>query len=233
MLQTQVDEHTMHVSNKVTLKLHYYKGAGRANQIRLALALCSIDWEEVNPAGFPPSPEDRAKWIAIGGNTTTNIPMLELSDGRVFTQSSAVLRAAARLGGIMPKNDELLYLTDKLIADADDYRSVGYKSLIPFGATPEAAENFLTNDVPKHLGNLERQLGEKDFYMGEELSVADCTVYDVVTSFGSNLVVDVLQDFPKLKAFVERFEANPNISAYLSGPIYEGLMKFGPDAFGR
>merc|ERR1712008_285728 len=143
------------------------------------------------------------------GNTTTNVPMLEMADGRVFTQSSAVLRAVGRMGGLMPleSDEDGLYKTDKLIADADDLRSLAYASFVTWGAEQKVADAFIETDLPRHLGNLERQLGDGDFFVGEKLSIVDITVYDAVTSYGSNRVPgDALKEFPMLKAFVGRVE---------------------------
>ena len=49
-----------------------------------------------------PSKEDKEAWRKVGGNSTTNIPMLEMDDGKVFTQSGAVLRAVGRMGNLLP-----------------------------------------------------------------------------------------------------------------------------------
>eukprot|EP01063_Lacrimia_lanifica_P006681 TRINITY_DN14194_c0_g1_i1.p1 TRINITY_DN14194_c0_g1~~TRINITY_DN14194_c0_g1_i1.p1 ORF type:complete len:218 (+),score=86.68 TRINITY_DN14194_c0_g1_i1:46-699(+) len=214
-------------------KLYYYRATGRGNQVRLALACAGIEWEDVCPAGFPPTEEDKAGWRAIGGNTTTNVPMLQLEDGRVFTQSSAVLRAVGRIGKLMPSDEANAYLTDKLIADADDYRTIAYKSFVPWGASQETADAFISTDTPLHFGNLERQLAH-DFYCGSELTLADITVYDAVTSYGAGRIPgDAFADFPKLKAWAARVAAHPPIAKYLAGEQYAGVMKFDPSTLGK
>lgn len=217
-------------------KLYYYAATGRANQIRLALAASDVEWEEVNPAAFPPTADDKKLWTEIGGNTTTNVPMLKLADGQVFTQSSAIIRAVARRAGLMPSSEEELNLTDKLLADADDLRDASYKCFVTWGAPQELADEFIATVLPLHLGNIERQLieGGKDFFVGDEMSIADLSLYDAVTSYGSGRVPgDALEAFPQLKEFVDRVASNPKIKAYLAGPIYSALMKFGPETLGK
>ena len=44
--------------------------------------------------GYPPSEEEVAYWRTIGGNLTTNVPMLKTPEGKVYCQSSAILRSA-------------------------------------------------------------------------------------------------------------------------------------------
>ena len=226
----------------MTAKLHYYPATGRGHAIRLALSAANIPFEDVYPeGGFPPSAEVKEGWRKIGGNTTTNVPMLVLADGKVFTQSSAVLRAVGRMGGLMPKTyDELytlgeLYMVDKLIADAEDLRSEAYKSFVPWGATREMADAFINEVLPLHLGNLERQLKNStgDYFVGNSLTIADISVYDVCTNFGANRVPGALNEFPALKAWVDKVESNEGIKKYLASDSYAGLMKFGPETLGK
>ena len=218
----------------MSAKLHYYRASGRGNAIRLALSAANIPFEDVF-ATFPPSNEQREQWRKLGGNTTTNVPMLELPDGRVFTQSSAVLRAVARMGGLMPQGDDELYLTDKLIADAEDLRGESYKSFVPWGASLEAADKFIKVVLPLHLGNLERQLKQSKgaFFIGESLTIADIACYDAVVNFGSNRVPGALDEFPVLKDWVARVEQNERIKKYLASDSFAGIGKFGPWTLGR
>ena len=122
-------------------------------------------------APFPAPDDVKDKWLALGGNLTTNVPMLCM-DGKVscemcncngchtgahmhspsvrfqlhwrtsassftsgilsaqvYTQSSAVLRHAARKGGLMPANEELQYqatLRVACIADPDAWSQHGW-----------------------------------------------------------------------------------------------------------
>lgn len=220
----------------MTAKLHYYPATGRGHAIRLALSAANIPFEDAYPeGGFPPSAEVKEGWQKIGGNTTTNVPMLQVADGKVFTQSSAVLRAVGRMGGLMPSTDDELYMVDKLIADAEDLRGEAYKSFIPWGATSEMADAFIKKVLPLHLGNLERQLKNStgDYFVGDSLTIADISVYDVCTNFGANRVPGALNEFPALKAWVDKVESNEGIKKYLASDSYAGLMKFGPETLGK
>ena len=199
---------------QASTKLHYYGAHGRAQQIRYTLAAGGIAFEDVCPAGFPPTAEEKANWTSIGGNTTTNVPMLEM-DGKVYTQSTAVLRVAARKGGLMPTDAEELYQVDKIIADCEDIRSNGYKAIAMFGATPEAQENYMKNVLPLHLGNLNRQLGDKAHFVGDSLTVADTSVFDILFNNALSMVPDSLNDFPNLKKFHDHVAGHDKLKAYL------------------
>mmetsp|Transcript_23515 Transcript_23515/g.38776 ORF Transcript_23515/g.38776 Transcript_23515/m.38776 type:complete len:221 (+) Transcript_23515:51-713(+) len=220
----------------MTNKLYYYAATGRGHAIRLALAASNIPFEDEYPeGGFPPSAEAKDMWRKIAGNTTTNVPMLQMDDGRVFTQSSAVLRAVARMGGLMPTDEAEAYMVDKLLADAEDLRGESYKSFVPWGATEDAVEAFISKILPLHLGNLERQLKEStgDYFIGDSLTIADIACYDAVTNFGSNRVIGALDEFETLKAWVAKVESNEGVKKYLASESFDALYKFGPDTLGK
>lgn len=164
------------------------------------------------------------------------ISFLEMADGKVYTQSSAILRAVARMGGLMPSNDEELFLTDKLLADAEDLREAAYLTFITWGCPQEKADNYIASELPKHLSNFERQL-TGDFFVGSALSVADVSVYDAVQNFGTGRLPDggkdILAQFPKLKEWMTRVESNSGIAKYFSSDQCKGIMTFGPETLGK
>jgi glutathione S-transferase len=203
--------------------LHYYGAQGRGQQIRFALAEAGIEWED-EVAAYPPSAEVVQQWRDLGGNLTTNVPMLVL-DGKAYTQSSAVMRVVARKGGLMPTDPELQYEVDNLIAACDDMRSPAYS--IIFGAKePEHVATFKAA-LTKHMSNFERLLGNKDWFVGDSCTVADVDVFDVCNNFSFNLLPSMKADFPKLSAFMTRFAERPNIKSYLASEKFTKLMAFG------
>eukprot|EP00320_Phaeocystis_rex_P009971 CAMPEP_0119096664 /NCGR_PEP_ID=MMETSP1178-20130426/173514_1 /TAXON_ID=33656 /ORGANISM="unid sp, Strain CCMP2000" /LENGTH=205 /DNA_ID=CAMNT_0007080559 /DNA_START=35 /DNA_END=652 /DNA_ORIENTATION=+ len=197
-------------------KLYYYPAQGRAQQIRYTLAASGITWEDCVSGPTP-------KWQEIGGNLTTNVPMLEM-DGKVYTQSSAVLRAVARRGGLYPTEEHAAYLVDNLIAAADDLRTASYKQI--FNGTPETNADYAAKTLPKHLDNFARLLGESEFFVGGACTVADLTAYDVFVNFGFNLVPGLDAKYPTLAAFVERVGALEKIAAYRTSDSFKALAAF-------
>eukprot|EP00592_Proboscia_alata_P006269 CAMPEP_0194357792 /NCGR_PEP_ID=MMETSP0174-20130528/5232_1 /TAXON_ID=216777 /ORGANISM="Proboscia alata, Strain PI-D3" /LENGTH=232 /DNA_ID=CAMNT_0039127963 /DNA_START=111 /DNA_END=809 /DNA_ORIENTATION=+ len=231
---------TSNTTPKAKAKLYYYGAAGRANMIRLTLAASGIEWDDIKPAAFPPTPEEKAHWRSIGKNTTTNVPMLVTSDGRVYSQSTAVLRAVARMGKLYPDTEEgseyELYLVDKIMADADDLRSVAYGTFVNWGASQESADAFIDTTLELHMGNLERQL-EGEYFVGSKMSVVDISVYDAVMSFGIGRVpqghATILPKYPKLQALTKRVESHEKIQTYLASEANLSIYKFGPETLGK
>lgn len=216
-------------------KLYYYSATGKGHQIRLALSAANIDFEDIFPnGGYPPNEEQILAWRKIGGNTTTNVPMLQLANGKVYTQSSAVLRVVGRIGNLMPSCDDDLYRMDKLLADAEDFRTESYKSFRSWGASQEAYDRFFNDVLPRHFGNFERQLVENGglyFVVKDRLTIADVSVYDAVVNFGKNRAKsDCMENFHILSNWIHRVESNPGIATYLSSEKYASIqMKFNQD----
>merc|ERR1719356_14566 len=126
--------------------------------------------------------------------------MLEM-DGKVYTQSSAVLRAASRKGGFVP-------------SDAYEARSASYKAWGVFGASEEDQKNYRVNILPNHLSNFQRQLGENEFFVGNKLSVADITVYDFCRNYANIQVPGSIEPFDKLNAWFTRMQAYEKIKTH-------------------
>ena len=154
-------------------ELHYYGAQGRAQQIRYTMAEGGLEWDDAC-APFPPPDDVKAKWLELGKNTTTNVPMLVM-DGRAYTQSSAVLRLVARKGGLMPTDIGQQYEVDNVLAAVEDYRTEAYTVIFGvLGGAPDAAKIARLKDVvlPQHFTNLERLLGADDYFVANTLSVA-------------------------------------------------------------
>ena len=154
-------------------ELHYYGAQGRAQQIRYTMAEGGLEWDDAC-APFPPPDDVKAKWLELGKNTTTNVPMLVM-DGRAYTQSSAVLRLVARKGGLMPSETDQQYEVDNVLAAVEDFRTEAYTVIFGvLGGAPDAAKLARLKDVilPQHFNNLERLLGDDDYFVANTLSVA-------------------------------------------------------------
>ncbi len=69
----------------------------------------------------------------------------------------------------------------------------------------------------KHYQPLQKFLGEKDWFVGCNVTLADFAVYDAVT-FCLEIAPDSLDKFSKLKEHRARLEALPKIQKYFNSP---------------
>jgi glutathione S-transferase len=152
------------------------------------------DYTEVNPKGY--------------------VPALELDDGEVLTENTAVLPYIADLNpsaNLAPPvgtrarfrlQEWLGYLNGEL-----------HKNFSPLfnPSTPEATKQTAKDNIARRIALIEDRLGDKPFLLGEAFSVADAYLY-VILSWRQKLGVDI-SGFPKVTALYERIRTRPAVQA--------------------
>ena len=206
-------------------KFFYWPARGRGEQVRLALAEAGVSFEAPS---FQMGDQASTKAYfddcrSKGGNLTTNVPMLFM-DGQYFTQSSAVLKFVARKFGMYPADLLAAYEVDNLIAAADDLRSANYKPMKMFRGGEKELKAYLEG-LPKHVENLARLLGSRDYFAAVGFTVADLTIYDAL-DVTERQVPGTLAKYPTLKAFHVRVEARPNIAKWIASEERGKLFAF-------
>jgi len=207
-------------------ELHYYGAQGRGQQIRYTMVEGGIEFND-DAAPFPPTEEVRVKWAELGGNLTTNVPMVVMG-GKAYTQSSAAMRYVARKGGLVPADDELQYQCDNILAAVEDFRTEAYKPIfgVLTGSPDPEKIAHLKETIPKHFKNFERLLGDAEYFVDNKVSVADCGAFDIFNNFSFNLFPSLEAEYPKLVAFRDRMAARPKMAAYLTSEKFTKLMAF-------
>lgn len=152
------------------------------------------DYTDVNPKGY--------------------VPALELDDGEVLTENTAVLPYIADLNpsaNLAPPagtrarlrlQEWLGYLNGELHKNF---------SLLFNPSVPEAMKQIAKENIARRLAFIEAGLGDKPFLMGESFSVADAYLY-VILSWRERVAVDI-SGFPKVTALYERVRARPAVEA--------------------
>lgn len=214
---------------KKGVEFYYYPARGRGEQVRLALAATGVTFEDVtfDMADGAAKQEFFAKCRELGGNSTTNIPMLK-AKGKFYTQSTAIVKFVCACGGLSTDKAGVNYQIDNIIEHVEDLRTASYKPLAMFGGGEKEKETYL-GILPKHLGNLERLLGEKKYFAGGKLSAADICVYDVLDTMVETQVPGILEaNHPKLAAFREKMSKLPGIEKYHASEQHKKLFAFPP-----
>lgn len=152
------------------------------------------DYTDVNPKGY--------------------VPALELDDGEVLTENTAVLPYIADLNpsaNLAPPagtrarlrlQEWLGYLNGELHKNF---------SLLFNPSVPEAMKQIAKENIARRLAFIEAGFGGKPFLMGESFSVADAYLY-VILSWRERVAVDI-SGFPKVTALYERVRARPAVEA--------------------
>ena len=210
----------------MNIKLTYLTIKGLAEPIRLSFFLSKIPFED-----------ERITYEEIAKRRDSfpygQVPVLEI-DGKLYSQSNAILRWAGRKGNLYP--EELQLDCDAVLSCIDDIN----KNLSPqwyghiIGRCPGSGKHFLpltsqqkenlethlNQDVlPGYFKMLSKQLGSNTYFCGSMLTIADLKWYVVGSGFmdGSyceGISKNVLDNFPNLLDLVERIGKIPKVKEW-------------------
>ena len=219
--ETEQEKH-----DQPTLKLYYFDIKGKAESIRLICAYAGLKLEDYRFS-------NRDEFLAIKASSRLpfgQVPMLEIDGKHAMAQSTAIMRYLGKLSGLYPTTDHIL--AQKVDAVMDQAADVFMGStVLTYGLryaidlSPEAIEksyeHFNQTVLPNHLKRVERffETGATGWIAGtEEPSPADFVWYCSLTNMAVKKEISEknksLVDFPKLKAFIEKFESLDEIKHY-------------------
>ncbi|KAK1174736.1 hematopoietic prostaglandin D synthase-like [Acipenser oxyrinchus oxyrinchus] len=189
-----------------TYKLSYFNMRGRAELARYIFAYAGIQYEDI-----------RIEWV----NWPTikpSIPFLHLPvmevDGVIIHQSLAISRYLAREAGLVGKSILEQAQTDALVDSLNDFTT-----LIPWNEKDKILkkkllDDLFDNEAPVLLQNLENQLGNKDWFVGDSVTWVDF-YWDVCFTTFITLRQDFAANYPNLLALKDRVEAIPQIAEWI------------------
>jgi glutathione S-transferase len=161
-----------------------------------------------------------ADFVAI--NPKGYVPALELDNGEVLTENSAVLQYLADqkpAAQLAPANGTLarVRLQEALNYIATELHR-GYSPLFN-SATPAAGREEASASLHKRYALLDKQLTGRRYLFGDEFTVADAYLF-VVTRWAEIVKLD-LSGYPNLQAFQRAVAARPAVKAAMKA---QGLM---------
>ena len=201
------------------MKLYYSPGAC---SLASHISLIEIDqpYELVKTDIRAKKTEDGRNYREI--NRMGYVPALELDDGEILTENSAILPFIASLkpGDIAPNGDAL--------ADARVNEAIGFigselhKAYGPFfGGAEGAARDSALDKLKSRIAHVEYMLGDgRDYLFGDRFSVADAYAF-VVLNWAGHFGI-ALDEWPRVKAFVGRVAARPAVRQAMAE---EGLLE--------
>ena len=152
------------------------------------------DYAEVNPKGY--------------------VPALELDDGEVLTENTAVLPYIADLNPSAnlapPAGTRSRFRLQEWLGYLNGEVHKNFSALFNPSA-PEAMKQIAKDNIARRVSFIEERLGNQPFLLGDAFSVADAYLY-VIVSWRERLGVD-LSGFPKVMALYERVRARPAVQA--------------------
>ncbi|RDW76013.1 glutathione S-transferase pi-like protein [Coleophoma crateriformis] len=210
--------------------IHYFDflSRGRGQVVRLMLIDAGAAYKDVRYS-FDEYPELKQHGVIAKMNPTGNVPIVEMPDGKILTQSYSILRHWSRLFSAYDgKTEEEMYFADVVCDIVIDWRTL---FLAAFFSANKA------EDYPKHksgkrkhfLDALERHLNSSDlscrgpFVIGKEITYADLVLFQILHD--EELTRDGkkgLQSYPRLAQLASAVEGRPNVKAFLESDAYLG-----------
>lgn len=221
----------------MTVKLSYFDVTGLGERIRLACILNGVDFED--------NRVQREDWVKMKDSTKYGqMPLLELEDGTTIAQSDAILRYVGSLGSgkLYPQDPRAqAKVNEALGVSTDLFHSVMPKFRIAmeptkyghsedFAETEEGKaklqavkENWVAEELPKFakfFTNLLKENGGEYLASTDYPTIADCSAVSFLNEFGKGFVqfvpADWIEEYPELKAYIDRFMALPEVAEWYS-----------------
>jgi glutathione S-transferase len=150
------------------------------------------------------------------------VPALELDDGSILTENGAILPYIASLkpGVLAPTGDAL---TEARLHEVLGFIGTElHKAFGPFfGGAEGAARDAALDRLKARIAHIEYLLGDgRDYLFGDKFSVADAYAF-VVLGWTKHFGIS-LDEWPNVKAFVDRVAARPAVRQAMAE---EGLLE--------
>lgn len=200
------------------IKLTYFNSPGRAEPVRVVLRLAGVEFEDhrVDFAGF-------GALKASGALPLGSLPVLEV-DGVVFTQTTAMLRYAARAFApdLYPSDPVEGLVVDSALETINDTVS---HALAPSFWEQDAdkklamRKEFAAGPLARAMGYLEGLVARSGgpFFLGERPSIADVLVGNQLAQIASGrldgLSAETIAPYPKLAGLLEACTNHPKLAA--------------------
>lgn len=186
----------------------YFDSRGRAEPVRLALALAGQPFDERHVT--------RDNWLEVKPTTPLGqVPVLFDGD-RAIPQTSAILRLIGRRHGLYGRTEEDALACDVAYDTVVDLRTpLSTLRFTPGWQDPAVRAKFVAETASAGLARVAKVLGDHAFIAGDAPTWADAYAYDTLDGF-LGYWPDVLDAWPTLKAYHARVRALPQLQAYLA-----------------
>ncbi|CAG7822642.1 unnamed protein product [Allacma fusca] len=195
-------------------KLTYFNLTALGEPIRWAFKVAGVAFEDIRI----PREEWETNYKFTGRFPTQQVPLLEI-DGKVYTQSGAILRHLARTFGLITGNE----MVDLTVDQADSIVIDGFREFQKWvrEKDPTLKADLHKRMVDTHLPLFLTQIQEivassgGDFIGGSKLTYADLSVANWFSIWTNLFDPDLPKKFPRLNQHNQTVLAIPEIKAWI------------------
>nr|KAG5699879.1 hypothetical protein BaRGS_034653 [Batillaria attramentaria] len=194
------------------IKLYYFDFRGRAEVLRMMLAMADKKFEDIRWA-----PEDWPKWKSESPFGTA--PFIDIN-GKRYGESVALATYLAREFGFYGKTNLDGLRVDEVVQLLIDLQSKLVKAHYTKDQTLKADldRKLAEEDIPTTYGFFQKLLKENGtgVFVGNEPTLADLIVYDNMYALKTRNNYDAAAKFPELKTMQDKVESNERLRNYLA-----------------
>lgn len=174
----------------MVLKLYYFPSRSRGESIRMLLHHFKVPFEDAELSYKEFGRRKAEGWFPLG-----QVPVLETDDGTLIPQSGAIMRYLAKIAGAVPEDPIEAAMCDALYEATQDLRTAGLIVNRLEGEAKETEMEKYLATLPKSLKYFEKNLGEKQFLMGDKVSYCDFAVWHYL-DLSLTMDPDLLEGYP-------------------------------------
>ena len=206
-------------------ELIYFDAKGAVETVRLLLAAAEVEYTDNRlelefQDGQPNAPtfyegKQNGEYLV----NLNRVPVLRI-DNFKLGQTKAIERYVARTFGFMGMNDLEEAAVDSYCEHIRDIKDAAARTRTAAGsdenARNEAMKSFYNDTLPQWLNSLEVVTGPAGVAVGDSVSLADISLYQLTEYFtDEDKVIDALASCPKLRACIATVQSLPGIQRYL------------------
>jgi len=193
------------------VELTYFPIRGRAEPLRLILEATGTKYTENNPKDWS---KEKVTGLESGALPFGQLPHLKWGDSSLV-QTPSILRFLGKKLHAYGSSEAEATQVDQFVEAAQDLRLV-YLRLIYGAKLEEKAKEEHKKTATEQLKNVEAVLkrSKTEYIASNGLSIADATWFDVIDNH-VRIYSDILDSYPLLKAWYEKFSALPAVKAYV------------------
>ncbi|KAK3849452.1 hypothetical protein Pcinc_043797 [Petrolisthes cinctipes] len=201
-------------------ELGYWKIRGLGQHIRLLLEYVGEDYEDKQYTNGPaPDYFDKSDWKPVKFNLGLEFPNLPYYiDGDIkITQSNAIMYHLGRKHNLCGQTETDKIRVDTLVNMVFDLR---YAFAILCYRDYNTGKDKYMEALPDKMKVYNDALGDKKWFVGDEITLPDFMIYETLDVHKTLLDANLLKNYPKLAAFMKRFEELRPIKKYMSSSSY-------------
>jgi len=204
----------------MVLQIWYFEARGRAEQIRIALRLAGVPFENKSVGPFL----SWDKSLIPGGLDWGQVPAIhDTETGKTYVQSLAQLTWIGHKFDLLPSEVEEEYEILNVLNQVNDTRSDLYKFVFKGSWMGGSG---LTSAKAK-LETLDKKLGDRDIW-GKDVSIADASCFDLLHNFVEGPSPGLIKEYPNLHRFYSSMLNDDRIKTHLESDLcYDGFPAIG------